>query len=74
MNECMPRSPALYLSEADEVATFEVASAVLELPKRRLGRASVKDIAYYAGHQPSSIWRDGKHTFMKAIHIELAYE
>lgn len=45
MDQCMSRGSSLDLSQPHEITTLEVAGAVLKLPKRRVRRACVKNVA-----------------------------
>lgn len=47
MDERMPRSTSLDLAQADQVATLEVAIAVLKLPQGRVWGARVEDVAHF---------------------------
>lgn len=75
----MARSSTLDLSQTDKIASFEIACAMLELPQRRIGRSSVKDIAHWKATVSlyRSCWQDVwrlNDTFVKAIHIQLSHE
>ena len=48
MDKSMSRRPALDLAQAGEIASLEAATAMFELPKRRIWGACVEDIAHWA--------------------------
>jgi hypothetical protein len=54
----MSGCPPFDFPKANQVTPFEVAIAVFEFPKRRVGGACMKDIAY----------------FVKPVHVQLPYE
>ncbi len=73
--EGMPRGPTLDLTQAHEIATLEIACAVLELPEWRVRRASVEHVGNYLDQHSLHPARTGiQHTFMEAIHIQLPHE
>jgi hypothetical protein len=46
MDQCMPGSTTLNLTQSNEISSFEVAIAVSKFPKSRVWSSSMEDIAY----------------------------
>lgn len=58
MNKSMARRTSLDLAQSYKITPLEVATAVFELPQRRLGVSGVKNIA----------------DFVETIHVQLPYK
>lgn len=48
MNESMARRSPLDLTQADQVTALEIAATMFELPKGRIGRTGVENVAHLA--------------------------
>jgi hypothetical protein len=76
MHQSMSRSPPLDFSEANKIAPLKIPISMLEFPHGRFWGASVKDVTHFFGERLISRGDStvGVLTFMKAIHVQLAYK
>lgn len=76
VDKSMAGSSSFNFAQADQIASLEVSVPMLKLPHGLFRTAIMEDIAYWTYCQIQALKDKGTalHTFVKAVHIQLANE